>query len=227
MLSNGCFRTDEYRSVDFDLFLSRNKKSKLTRLPANRLPGGLGAWAHIVSGRLARTARVPLGVGDFVVGDAAHNFLAVVNDAAVVGAVAERETDVLGPFVGFLVPLGTLLGRRDRGPGARNQALVDGDSGLWLAVVATRKQKGLPTAKIDDGNRVRLSIGRKFLRRRNLQCAAAADFHDVGQIVGARRGAKIRISRARGSDGECGHALAIQHVGNGKASDTGLDFAFS
>lgn len=56
-------------------------------------------------------AGVPLGVGDFVVGDAAHDFLAVVNDAAVLRAVAERKSGVLGPFVGLLVPWRTILSR--------------------------------------------------------------------------------------------------------------------
>ena len=69
-------------------------------------------------------AGVPLGVGDFVVRDAAYDFLSAVNDATVVGAIAESEADVLGPFVGLLIPLRTFLSRGDRRRRAGDQALV-------------------------------------------------------------------------------------------------------
>lgn len=61
---------------------------------------------NLLDGRVwwRRLARVPLGVGDFVAGDAAHDFFAVVDDTAVLRAIAEREAGVLGPFVRLLVP---------------------------------------------------------------------------------------------------------------------------
>src|SRR5215467_1277308 len=153
--------------------------SAIAILATSRLLRSLRARTHAVSGRLAGPAGVPLGVGDFIVGDTAHDFLSTINHATVVGAIAKREPDVLGPLVGFLVPLGTVLRRRNRGPGAGNQALVDGDSGLRLAVAATREQEDLTMSEIDDGDRVRLSIWRKFLWWSDLQRASAANLHDV------------------------------------------------
>src|SRR5690242_808048 len=147
----------------------------------------------------------------------------MVNDTTIVGAIAERESGVFRPFVSLLVPLRTLLSRGDGCSRAGDEALVDGDSCLRLAVVAAGEQESLAAAEIDDGNRVRLAIGRKFLCRRDLQCASAADLHDVRKIVGICDGSEIRISRTCGSDGGPRHALAIQHIGDGKARDAGLD----
>ena len=167
---------------------------------------------------------MPLGVGDFVVGDAAHDFLSMVNDTTIDGAIAERKSGVFRPFIGLLVPLRTLQSRSGGRTWARDQALVDGDSGLRLAVITAGQQKSLAAAEINDRNRVRLAIGRKFLRRSDLQRAATADFHDVREIVGIRDRTEIGISSTGGSDGGRRHPLAFQYVGNGKARDAGLDF---
>lgn len=169
---------------------------------------------------------MPLGVGDFIVGDAAYDFLSVVNDAAVVGTIPERKSDVLGPFVGFLVPVRTLLSRGHRRFRAGNQTLVEGDSGLRFAVIAASEQESLPMAEIDDGNRVRLAIRRKMLRRSDLQRAPAADFHDVRKIVRIWDGAEIGISRTCRSDSERRHALAVENIRDGKTRDARLDSLF-
>src|SRR5690242_6318891 len=90
---------------------------------------------HAVSMTRVLFAGVPLGAGDLVAGNAADDSFAVVDGAAVLGAVAQREFDVLAPLVGlvFLVLGGALrLGRFRAG----NQAMIDGSLGLRFAVVA-------------------------------------------------------------------------------------------
>lgn len=169
------------------------------RMRAVSFGGGDLGDARIGCGRLAG---MPLGVGDFVVGNAAHDFLAAVDDATVVGAIAERKSNVFSPFVGFLVPLRAFLSRRDRRSRARDQALIYGDSNLRLAVIAAGQKESLAMAEIDNGNRVRLAVGRKLLLRSDLQCASAVDFHDVREIVGIRDGTEVGISRAGRSDGK-------------------------
>src|SRR5690348_1061544 len=150
----------------------------------------------------------------------------MVYDTTIDGAIAERKSGVFRPFVGLLVPLRTLLRRRGGRTRASDEALVDGDSGLRFAVVAAGQQESLAAAEIDNWNRVRLTVGRKLLRRTDLQCAATADFHNVREIVGIRDRAEIGISRTSRSDGKRRHALALQHIGNGKTRNAGLDSSF-
>jgi hypothetical protein len=173
-----------------------------------------------------RLAGVPLGVGEFVARDAAHDFLSVVDDAAVLRAVAQRKANVLGPFVGLVVPLRALLTHGNRRARARDQALVDGDCGLRLAVVAAGEQESLAMAKIDDGNRVRFAIRGEFLRRSDLQCASTVDFHDARNIRGTQDGSEIGILHARRSDGRRRHALAVKDIRAWKTRDAGPDFLF-
>src|SRR5215472_1988474 len=162
-------------------FLDNAERTAQAFIGGAKLADGFGLYRF---GRASRTTRaagaagVPLGVGDFVARHAADDSLFMVDHTTVLGAIAQGESDVLGPFIGLVVPLRAIRRRGGRFR-AGDQAVVNRNAGLWLAVIAASEHESLPMAEINDGNEVWLAVRRKLLPGSDLQSAAAADFDDV------------------------------------------------
>ena len=153
----------------------------------------------VSSGRLVLLfAGMPLSVGDLVAGKAADDFLSSINDAAVLGTIAQGKSNVIRPFIGLVVPLRALVSRSRSG--TRNQALIDGNAGYRVAIIAAGQYEGLLPAEINNRDEVRLAVGRKFLLRCDLQCASTADLHNIRKIRRILDGSEIRIPFTGGSD---------------------------
>src|SRR5437899_2838520 len=89
--------------------------------------------------RALQFAGVPLSVGDLVAGNAAHDFLTSVNHATVLGTIAQRQCNVVRPFIGLVVPWRALMGRS--GSGARDQAPIDGNAGYRVAIIRSEERR--------------------------------------------------------------------------------------
>src|SRR5437016_10181546 len=174
--------------------------------------------------RALQFAGVPLSVGDLVAGNAAHDFLTSVNHATVLGTIAQRQCNVVRPFIGLVVPWRALMGRS--GSGARDQAPIDGNAGYRVAIIAAGEHEGLLMAEVNNRDDVRLALERKFLRRCDLQRASAVDLHNSRKIGRILDRSKVRIPLTRGSDGQSRHSLAIQYVRNREARHARFEFPF-